>query len=260
MKILNCESTQSMYDSIKTITGISIKNIETFFDEFDLDSSYKSLPCDKLEESEKILFKKFKIKFNPSKKIDMVYWFHATRTFDEKNFNKGILPLGKIIDDIWGSLYELIKNNFSKVKWAQFRKKLDSGSKRKIPPTYYQRVKEKISEGPDAYLIRDIAFKARNIPILHDYFDTSEIIEDICISFEQQYKINLLKMYKQNTKKCIVTFKSSEYTNLDFLKIALLYLYKNHKNMEIGSEFALCYPGGGSIIPKEQIINIDIVE
>ena len=61
-----------------------------------------------------MLFDEFKQYFNiKSLKYDFTIWFHLTRTFPSKNFDKGILPLHNIIDEIWDSLYYLVKDILS---------------------------------------------------------------------------------------------------------------------------------------------------
>jgi len=70
-------------------------------------------------------------------------------------------------------------------------------------------------------LVKEIGF---NDVGNHDYLRVPEIVEDICLSFQQQYGIDLFHRYLSNTKSCIVKFYSENVKEC-YLYSALYYLY-----------------------------------
>jgi hypothetical protein len=98
-------------------------------------------------------------------KYDRTCWFHLTRTITANKFRQGILPLGQRLDAVWDFLYS---------------------------------VSDAMHWGPYALLIKDHAFKSEQIGN-HDYFDSPEIVEDVCIYFTERHRFDLLAAFKNST-------------------------------------------------------------
>lgn len=259
MRILDCENTLSMYKSLENISGISQKELKKFIAKFDFDEFQKDNPHSFLR-SDEILLKIFEEEYNPSLKFDYTCWFHLTRTFQFDHFKDGILPLGDILDDIWKFLFRLIKNEFSKKDWENYRKSLESGElKREVEDVYGELYRSKINNpihwGPYAMLIRDSAFKSREIGN-HDYLGVPEIVEDICVPFDKIHDFGLLNKYKNNTKSCIIKFKSKSNERY-FIGTVLNYLHCIHNKERMYINCNTCFDNKGNKISSKNILKIE---
>jgi hypothetical protein len=74
---------------------------------------------------------------------------------------------------------------------------------------------------PYAMLVKDIGF---NDVGNHNYLRVPEIVEDICLSFQQQYGVDLLQRYLNNTKSCIVKFYSNNIKEYYLYSACIIYI------------------------------------
>lgn len=246
-----------MYNSLATITSIPVEKIKTFLSDFDMDNYYTTHQCP--YPGDNVLLTRFKSKYDTSCNFDATCWFHGTRTSKSNKFERGIFPLKEIIDEIWDFLFSLLDNEFTEKDWADFRKGLESDLECQHSRSYRLKTKHSFHWGPYAYLIKDILIKAEDITILHDYLKTSEIVEDICLCFKDCYGYNLLERYNQNTKRCIVKFKSCK-VDSRYIGDVLWYLYKFLHKEEIGDECGTSFDGKGNKIPKEDILKVEYID
>lgn len=257
MSILDCESISSTYMSLEAI-GIPSKELNDFLLNFDMDNYYDKYNYHDTGDS--LLLDIIKTKFKPVINFEYTYWFHLTRTSKSNTFNEGILPLNKNIDNIWNFLFNLLSDELTVKEWNIYRNDLESGNLKKeyeniFGSHYRNKIKNSILWGPYAMLIRDSAFKSKEMGN-HDYLKVPEIIEDICYPFDKIYNFNLLDRYIKNTKPCIVKFRHSE-SKLYYLGAVLFYLYIMHHNLKMNIHCNTCFSGKGIKIPHKDILSVE---
>lgn len=254
MKILDCESVDSTYASLEEITEINHKEIKKYLANFDMNKYCESHPW---EYGDKILLNLFKKKYNCGCKFDYTCWFHLTRTFKDNKFERGILPLGEIINEIWDLLFELLPKEFSKIEWIKFRENLERCMDDDSAESYRLKINDQIHWGPFAMLVRGIAFKAPDVGN-HDYLAVPEIIEDICECFKNFHEYDLLGKYKSETRPCIIKFKTAD-SLPDYLGSALYYLYCIAHNVAFSLHCNTCFDAMNNRIDNINIQKIDYV-
>jgi len=257
MIAIDCENIKTIYLTLEKILNISIDKILNFIKNLDLDEFYQK-NADYFDTGDKALFdlltQNINIKYS---KIDYTYWFHLTRTNKNKLLNDGLLPLGLIIDKIWNYLYSLINLEINEYEWKSFRKHLENDMGNHYAELYRLKLNNKNSWGPYAMLIKESAFKSSEMGN-HDYLKIPEIIEDICICFEEKYKINLAKIFINNTKPCIIKFsvKGGEYY---LLKPILYYIYCTMHNKSLSIYSNTCFNAEGELINSDSILKIEYI-
>jgi hypothetical protein len=252
MKILDCESVDSTYKSIESILGIRRSLIDSTLAEFDPETC-----CEKYSSGNDIptsnpVIAALMDKTVDNITIDRTCWFHCTRTVETNTFEQGILPLSDCIDAIWSSLYDLIKDQFPRDDWDSFRANLPYCTSAMI---YIMRVNQSCQWGPYAWLVREVALKAVQLGN-SDFLSASEIVRVICDCFNTAYNINLLELFAQNTKPCIVKFYDDK-PRPDCIKKALYYLYYSNHKKNLGDLCETTTSGEGKPIPKDRILKIE---
>jgi len=249
LKILDCDTLDSMYNSLELIIGISEEEVTELLD-FDMEDFYKTNPRF-YETGDALLLSKLKQKFKTNIQIDQTCWFHLTRTFEANDWHEGILPLQMMTSRIWESLFGLVGNGFSQKEWLAFQKDVESSFENHSAHLYRLKVANKLLWGPYAMLIKDIAFRAKEIGN-HDYLMVPEIIEDICICFEERYGYNLLDKYIKSTCPCIVKF-SSNGGKASYIGIVLNYLYNLYHGSEMSIYCNTCFDNNGELVKANNI-------
>src|SRR5437899_12977202 len=214
MILLDCESIDSIYGSLEAITGAKRGAIESFLDSMDVDALYNSSsppPCP----GNDFLLRAFRKNFHSKLSYDATCWFHLTRVPGNCNFEAGILPLYQRLDSIWDFLFSLLHGAISKKQWNNFRQG-NLQSAHYSAQDYTMKTENPFHWGPYAMLVRDIAFKPAEMGN-YDYLLGPEIVEDICFCFETVHKIDLLTLFRQNTRPCIVKFVDST-THIKYLR------------------------------------------
>ncbi len=135
-----------------------------------------------------------------------IYWFHATRVPPATTFQEGILPLSARLENLWSLLGQLATGWVTQAEWEYFRMNMRGHGAERYKLKLSHGV---ISEGPFAFLVRDAILRPNEISS-HDYLDIPEIVEDICLSFEEMYARPLRERFLGETKPCIVKFLSDE--------------------------------------------------
>ncbi len=256
MIILDCENIDNTYISIRDITGLKKEDIIITFKELKTQMSHSS-KTNIIISNEDILHifeNEYKIIYN----VDYVIWFHASRTNDTNLYNKGILSLPEITEDIWKFLYTLIDNKINHTDWDEFKNNFISDKLSHHNAYLYNfKMKDSFHWGPYGFLIKDLIFNPNDLGNW-DYLGAPEIVYDICISFEEKYDIDLLKTYLNKTKPIIIKFRD-KYFKPDYVGYALLYLYKDFINENIDISCNYCFAGGGKKIKEKDILSIEVI-
>jgi hypothetical protein len=221
VKILNCESAASIYESIESAFDVEASLLNASFSTIAGNySHYDSASDDDLLSSlgDRVITRK---------PFDATYWFHLTRTKRSNHFEEGILPLGEVVDSVWEMLFELLNNSFPREEWLKFREGVEVGySNDDIRIHDYRlKVRDPFYWGPFAYLIKEDAIREyRSSRSQTHYLDMPEVIENICVSFKRMYEVDLPTVFMANTTPCIVKFVDFNSRVQDLLA-ALRYLF-----------------------------------
>lgn len=257
MKVLNCESVTSIYESIESAFGIDALSLNKLFVVLKDKLTYLEMVSDD------DLLLPLKERMTTDKLFDATCWFHLTRTVQSNKFEQGILPLGQVIDSIWDMLFGLLNNSFPLEQWIEFRKGMEGEYPRDDPRVFDYRLKvhDEFHWGPYAYLLKEYAlYDYKNSRELTHYFDKAEVVENICISFKQRYHIDLLKMFKKNTQPCVVQFIDHNFTTRH-LVAALRYLYFTyHEAIDLFGGLIPTYDGKGVVVGPECIVTVEFIE
>jgi len=119
---------------------------------------------------------------------------------------------------------------------------------------YRNRVEQNHDSGPFGLLIREVAIKPEEFESV-DYLKAPESIEDISTSYHKMYSEDLLELFQENTRPCIVTFADIG-QKPDALHKAIYYLYAKKGNEDLIA-CNTCFDGEGRIIPPEQIVRVE---
>ncbi|HEV7395060.1 MAG TPA: hypothetical protein VGN86_01010 [Pyrinomonadaceae bacterium] len=201
MRILDCETPESILNSLSSVIGTDKNRIQDLLFQFDIDKYFHSNPQSNLCSEDLLLSV-----IAPSAKsltYDATCWFHLTRAGSASNSEQGILPLGMQVDSIWDSLFDLLEGSFPNGKWNDFRHSIETDCSHHSANIYRLKTTKQHLWGPYAILIQGMAFDSKAHGN-HDYLRIPEIIDDICTCFQDYSGINLREVYVQKTRPCII--------------------------------------------------------
>ncbi len=250
MKILDCETVDSICQSMRQIFGINRNELNKLLSQVEEDELYVG---DK--NPDEVLIDKLQRETNTVCEIEAICWFHMTRTRENNSFEQGLLPLGEALDGIWDFLFSLVKDNTSSTEWNIFRTEVEAGRLNHSARLYKMKTNDHRQWGPNGILIRDFAFIA-NLVKNHDYLRTPEIVEDIAICFNEVYDIDLQALFTKATYPCIIKFIDDD-IRLKTVGTALHYLYALNHNSELRIMHNTTIDKYGKPIPRENILNIE---
>jgi hypothetical protein len=252
-KFLDCETQESTYRSLSNLFSCSKEDLMSLLGSINLDEIY-SAPQNSpnIALNDYVLQEAINIfKVNPVP--EYVYWFHTTRTIPDNKFENGILPLGNSLEIIWQTLFEIFKdtNHFSNIV------KLKSNGVMNF--MYKEKSSQSSSWGPFAILVKEIAFKAKEIGAW-DYLCMPEIIDDICNEYKNTFGLSIYEDVSKSLKPCIIKFKSSHGINKVYVRSALYYLYACIHNVKLSLDTNACFDANNNKIPLEDIMKIEFID
>lgn len=246
---LDCHSLESSLYSLTNIYGVEQSAIESFFSSFDIDKHYEVHSPDDYGDRElrRVFEDKLRCKARP---LERVYWFHLSRTLPGTTFEKGILPLGGALNSVWETMYQVFEG-------TEHLDKLESLHRNGISNFQYnQKSGDAIHGGPYAMLVRESAFKSKDIGN-HDYLWLPEIMEDICNEYQEKYGTSIHEALRNKLVPTIVKFWSITKISDSCVESALFYCYCKHHSRKLTISANTCFDGDNMVVPNAQIIKIE---
>jgi hypothetical protein len=180
-----------------------------------------------------------------------VCWFHGTRVAPGANFDDGILPISESLDRIWALLGRIAGQWSSPAKWAAFRANMPGQG----AAQYARKLGFGLANGPYAVLVREMLLRPSETGS-HDFLSVPEIIEDICMSYEDAFGADLRDAFVKATRPCIVKFASRE-VGYASVAAAITYVHRTLRREELLLECNTCFDGEGRRISAEAILKVD---
>jgi hypothetical protein len=245
VKILDCESIDSIYASMEEILCVEKPQLEDLLGNLDLHEECRRTGGK--AGAEVLLEAVVKHSGSSPPAFDRTCWFHFTRSHPRNSFGRGLLPLTDALPYLWGFLLMLLPEDFPLEKWYEFARN---------PPSqpYRRKLDDSVCWGPFALLPRDAGLCSRECGT-QDSLGAPEVVVDICEAFQEEHSFDLLRAYRQNTRPCIVKFMHDE-PNPGHLGIALHYLYCVLKGGQITGSCKADFDAGGRGIPPEKLLEV----
>jgi len=180
-----------------------------------------------------------------------VCWFHATRVAPGTGFEEGILPKSAIEERVWCFLGRLASQWVAPAEWQEFRQNMRGQGAQQYS---WKRVSG-LDEGPFAFLVRELIFQHEALGN-HDYLGVPEIVEDICLSFEETFDWPLKSRFVESTRRCIVKFQTYA-SPPDVLGAALLYIHRASRGEDFLRACNAGFDGKNIAIPVSLILRVE---
>lgn len=180
-----------------------------------------------------------------------VCWFHGTRVAPGTTFGDGILPLSRSLEHIWAFLWGIARQWSSPLEWAAFRANMPGQG----GAQYHRKLACGLADGPYAVLVREVLLRPSETGS-HDFLNVPEIIEDICMSYEEGLGHNLHGAFVMATRPCIVKFVSREVRS-DAVAAAVTYVHRRLRHEDLFLKCNTCFNGEGRRISPEHILKVD---
>jgi hypothetical protein len=243
MRILDCETIDTTYESLEAILRLSRKYLSLLFDSLSPDDL-----ADQHPENQSQGFLSFiQAQAGCQVDFDATCWFHCTRTW-EQDFEEGLLPHSLIEERVWDFLYELADDRPTQKKWEEMK---ESARRSEL---YAYRLQSE--DGPFGLLIRESAIAVAG-DYGWNYFDLPELVDNICRVLDL-HDVRLRERYRAHTRPTIVKFRTSCHRR-DELAMASFYAYRRHHRLDISWACNLCYDAKGQVVPKDHILSVQQV-
>lgn len=249
MAHLDCENPVTALESLAKIYDADPNAIRQFFCNLDIDEHYErnrpELSGD--EEMRRLLEVHFG---EPKNAISRTYWFHLTRTKSGEEFSSGILPLNAVLPNIWEMLIRIMSLTPHAERLKVMREKGVQNFQ------FNFKTPDSLHWGPYAMLVKEIGSHAANVGN-HDYLKLPEIIEDICLGYEERFGENIQSTIENSLTPTIVKFWTEESDHLYGLSSAIYYVYLSCRRLELSGLANTCFDGSGAAVPNERIVYVE---
>ena len=254
--ILDCESVDTTALSLERIIGIAGSEITRKIGNLDLEKHYENHPDEELSAPD-LVFQQV-VGRPPSKfRYDETRWFHLTRSLSTEAYSSGIKPLGTMTDFLWNQLFLLVSDWLAPKEWEHFREDVETTLTSHHARLYRLKTSDSFHWGPYAMLVREAAFRAVEMGN-HDYLRAPEIVEDICICFQERFKFNLLDLFTFRAQPLIVKFGSSLIKPY-YLATAMYYLYTVYHGNQLSIHTNTCYDGKNTVVAPNDIVYCELI-
>jgi hypothetical protein len=156
-----------------------------------------------------------------------------------------------MLDSIWHFLSMIAADWSTAEQWNAFRDDMRGQG----ACQYQSKVGFEFAEGPFGFLIREIVLDPTQVGN-HDYLGIPEIVEDICLSYNETFGRDLRDRYLEATRPCIVKFRSLE-VRPDGLAAAITYIHYKLVGEELCGDCNTCFDGQGTTVDPRDILSVE---
>jgi hypothetical protein len=191
--------------------------------------------------------------------FDSTFYFHGTRVIDPKGFSReGILPLGDMIDRLWATLFDLVRDSRTAKDWAAFRSGVERDAGGHDGVLYRSKTGGRLHFGPYGVLVRETLLDpaATNS---HDYLGCPEIVQDIARCYQSAYDVDLEARFCAVSCPVIVKFQSTDVW-AGALPTALWFVFAKVRGAELSVNSRGGHDGEGRAVPRADVVGIEPVE
>lgn len=185
-------------------------------------------------------------------------FFHATRSVNPKQFwEEGLWPLNRMLDRIWFVVFGLLRSEWSVEAWQRFRRRVETTHPGHYAELYRMKTGDSYHRGPYGFLIRDVPLTPRQCGVRDHLSNPPELVQDICLSFKEDYSIDLEERYRAASRPCLVKFRSP--CDPDAVWVALNYLYLFSRGLDLTSDLGYSFNGKGRTVPADWIDGVEVL-
>lgn len=253
MLLLDCESLDTAIHTSAAILGISDRELRDRVKSFDYDRVPRA---EQQQHPYEALVVRHALGYSPEElPVDHAcYWHHATRVSATEQFIDGILPLPLIIDRLWHMLGELARDWSSTNEWKSFRPNMRGQGAQQ----YWGKFSFQPGGGPFAFLVRPVILSGERLGN-HNYLGIPEIVEDICMAYEEMFGHDLAARFIDSSRPCIVRFRSHKPWP-GALQAALVFMHSALSGGGLSRHGNTCFDGRGEAVPVSDIVKIEWLE
>jgi hypothetical protein len=254
VKALDCHTFESALESSAAILHLTPHVLARRLNVF----NYEALPeTERRSHPYEELLIRHKFKLASSEDLPappIVHWFHATRVVPKTLFDDGIKPFAAMLDAIWHFLGGLAAVWSTAEQWNAFRAEMPGQG----GCQYHSKVGFDFAKGPFGFLVREIVLEPALVGN-HDYLGIPEIVEDICLSYDETFGHHLRQRFLEATKPCIVKFRSVE-ARPDALAAALVYVHRKLLGDELCIDCNTCFDGEGKAVDGHNVLSVEWID
>ena len=254
MKRLDCSDVKSTFASVTGILDVDRQTLDDVFDRYH--SAHRD---DTLVDQRQL--KKTLAEVRGCITQLPEFWtifFHATRSVNPEQFRQeGLLPLNRMVDRIWFVLFRLLGSEWSVKAWQDFRLRVETTHPGHYAELYRMKTGDSYQWGPYGFLIRDVPLTPKQCGVRDYLSDPPELVQDICLSFREDYSIDLEERYRAASRPCLVKFRSLG--DPDSVWVALNYLYLISRGLDLTVDLGYCFDGKGLPIPGDWIEGVEML-
>jgi hypothetical protein len=242
LTVLHCSSVETALVSLADLLGLGEPELRKRLAEERVDERFEERlriePYDELVWSD-VTGRPINSTLAPSE----VVWFHATRVPPETPFSKtGLLPLKNCLPALRAEVRR-IADELNILPEGGF-----------VSPSYCSKLSALEEQGPCAFLLRDAALGRSDSH--RNFLKAPEIVEDLALQINGKRFKEILTAYQRITKRCIVSFRSSE-PRPDVARRALAYCHAFLHGRENPPRWNTCFCGRGKAVPPSDLLRIE---
>lgn len=248
MLTLNCHSVETTYASLASILGVHRGAIDAFLDSCDPEEDWEPDP----ERRDANVFARFQDRYAPNTQYDATCWFHLTRRPAGTTFEEGLQPLRAalpgLLDWSWTALGESARPD----EWEAFAASVADGHGG--GGLLRSRALDAYQQGPFGWLVRDFAFYESP---KRDYFRRlPEAAEDLFVSIETRFGVDLTQTYLDRSSSFAVTFRTPT-SSVACLGTALYYLLVSRRGSGLDSDCGGFQTMRGEAVQPDDILGVE---
>lgn len=185
-------------------------------------------------------------------------FFHGSRVVDPTVFSReGILPLNEVLERIWSSLFELVRERIDPGDWAAFRRSVEGDGGGNDGWLYRLKTADAMHYGPQAQLVREVFLDASGTGS-HDYLGCPEIVQDIARCFHAWHGIDLESLFRAGSIPVIVKFIAAPQWD-GVLPTAIWYAFSMLRGEGLTRMALGGFDGAGTAVPAPAVIDVERV-